>query len=131
MDDSVPLEKDSKLLPDKKEHALKRLESLECKLRLKPDQAPAYDKQMTEMNEMNFSKKLSGEEITMNKGPVHYIPYHAVVGPEKKSTPVRIVFNSSHQLDDYWLKGQNLLNNLFGTNLRSREKEVALKVNFQ
>ena len=30
-----------------------------------------------------------------------------------------------HQLNDYWLKGPDLLNNLFGINLRFREKEVA------
>ena len=42
-------------------------------------------------------------------GPVHYIPNHAVLRPDKKSTPVRIVFNSScafrgHALNDYWKK---------------------------
>ena len=125
-----PWKKDPKLLPDNKEYALKRLESLERKLQLKPKQAQAYDKQMTEMNEMNFSRKLSVEEMTNYKGPVHYIPHHAVIRPEKKSTPVRIVFNSSamykgHQLNDYWLKGPDLLNNLFGINLRFREREVA------
>ena len=125
-----PWKKDPKLLPDNKEYALKRLESLERKLQLKPKQAQAYDKQMTEMNEMKFSRKLSVEEMTNYKGPVHYIPHHAVIRPEKKSTPVRIVFNSSamykgHQLNDYWLKGPDLLNNLFGINLRFREREVA------
>ena len=65
-----------------------------------------------------------------NKGPVHYIPHHAVISPEKKSTPVCVVFNSfsvfqGHKLNDYWMKGP-LLNNLFGVVLRFREKEVAL-----
>ena len=62
---------------------------------------------------------------------MHYIPHHKVVRPEKKSTPVRIVFNSSasyerHKFNDYWLKGPYLLNNLFGVVLRFREKEVAI-----
>ena len=65
------------------------------------------------------------------EGPVHYIPHHAVIRPEKKSTPVRIVFNSSsvfqgHKLNDDWMKGPDSLNNLFDVVLRFREKEVAL-----
>ena len=80
---------------------------------------------------MKFCRKLTEEEDESYKGPVHYIPHHAVVRPEKKSTPVRIVFNSScmfqgHQLNDYWMKGPDMLNNLFGVVLRFREREVAL-----
>ena len=45
-------------------------------------------------------------------------------------TPVRIVFNSSavfqgQRLNDYWMKGPDLLNDLFGVVLRFRENEVA------
>ncbi len=84
-----------------------------------------------EMEALNFARKLSEEEMKNYKGPVHYISHHAVVRPEKKSTPVRIVFNSSsvyqgHKLNDYWKKGLDLLNNLFGAVLRLREKEVAI-----
>ena len=126
-----PWKKDPNLLPDNKQLAVTRLESMERRLKIKPEQAEAYDKQMKEMNEMNFSRKLTTDELKEYKGPVHYIPHHAVLRPEKKSTPVRIVFNSSsvfqgHQLNDYWMKGPDLLNNLFGVNLRFREREVAL-----
>ena len=83
------------------------------------------------METLKFARKLSKEEMENYKGPVHYISHHAVVRPEKKSTPVRIVFNSSsvyqgHKLNDYWKKGPDLLNNLFGVVLRFREKEVAI-----
>lgn len=86
---------------------------------------------MDEMREMNFSRKLSSEELKSYKGPVHYISHHEIVRPEKKSTPIRIVFNSSasykgHRLNDYWMKGPDLLNNLFGVLLRFRENEVAI-----
>ena len=126
-----PWKKDPKLLPDNKSLALKRLEATERRLKSNPDQAKAYDEQMTEMVEMNFCRKLSEDEAKNYKGPVHYTPHHAVVRPEKKSTPVRIVFNSSavfqgHKLNDYWMKGPDLLNNLFGVVLRFREREVAL-----
>ena len=51
--------------------------------------------------------------------------------PDKKSTPVRIVFNSSsafqgHTLNDYWKKGPDLLNGIFGVVLQFRERKVAV-----
>ena len=42
---------------------------------------------MKEMETLRFARKLS-EEMKDYKGPVHCISYHAVVRPEKKSTPV-------------------------------------------
>jgi hypothetical protein len=62
---------------------------------------------------------------------VHYISHHAVIRPEKRSTPVRIVFNNSatyegHTLNDYWYNGPDLLNNLFGVILRFRENPIAI-----
>ena len=126
-----PWKKDPKSLPDNRSLALKRLEGTERRLKSNLNQAKAYEEQMTEMVKMNFCRKLSEDEVRNYKGPVHYIPHHAVIRPEKKITPVRIVFNSSsvfqgHKLNDYWMKGPDLLNNLFGVVLRFREREVAL-----
>ena len=87
---------------------------------------------MKEMIEMKFCRKLTKEEVESYQGPVYYIPHHAVIRPEKKnSTPASIVFNSSsmfqgHQLNDYWMKGPDMLNNPIGVVVRFREKEVAL-----
>ena len=92
-----PWEKDPSSLPDNKNQAVKRLESTERRLSKNPDQATAYDNQMVEMEEIKFARKLSNEEMENYKGPVHYISHQAVLRPElKKSTPVRIVFNSSY-----------------------------------
>ncbi|KAK3736377.1 hypothetical protein QZH41_006148 [Actinostola sp. cb2023] len=126
-----PWKKDPSLLPDNKALATKRLESTERRLKKNPGQGEAYNKQMEEMELMNFSRKLSKEEQEAYQGPVHYIPHHAVLRPDKKSTPVRIVFNSSsvyqgHALNDYWRKGPDLLNGIFGVVLRFREREVAV-----
>ena len=84
-----PWKKDPNLLPDNKLQALKRLETTEPRLQKSPDQALAYDKQMVEMEEMGFARKLSNEEIDHYEGPVQYISHHAVIRPEKRSTPVR------------------------------------------
>lgn len=74
---------------------------------------------MMELVEMNFARKLSNEEVMAYKGPVHYISHHQVVRPEKKTTPILLVFNSSatyqgHRLNDYWMKEPDLLNSLYG-----------------
>ena len=78
----------------------------------------------------NVARKLSKEELTNYTGPTHYIAHHEVLKPESKSTPVRIVFNSSanymgHVLNEYWAKGPDLLNNLLGVLIRFRENRVA------
>ncbi len=83
------------------------------------------------MNTANYSRKLSEEELNSYEGPVHYVSHHGVLRPEKASTPLRIVFNSSavyqgHCLNDYWLKGPDLLNSLFGVIRRFRENQVAV-----
>ena len=128
---SYPWKTDKNLLPNNRSQALKKLEATERRLMKDPASAKEYNKQITEMTELSFARKLSKEEITNHKGPVHYIAHHEVVRPEKKSTPVRIVFNSSasyqgHKLNDYRFKGPDLLNNLFGVVLRFRENEVAI-----
>ena len=50
--------------------------------------------QVEEMEEMKFSSKLTEKEKSEWKGPVHYDAHHAVVRPEKKSTPIRIVLKT-------------------------------------
>lgn len=126
-----PWKKDPSLLPDNKVQALKKLETTERRLQKNPEQALAYDMQMVKMEEMKFARKLSNEEINSYEGPVHYVSHHALIRLEKSSTPVWIVFDSSSvfqgsSLNDYWNKGPDLLNNLFGVVLRFREKEVAI-----
>ena len=128
---NYPWKKSPQHLPDNYSQVLKKMESTERRLSKQPDHAESYDKQMKEMESMNFARKLTKNEIKSWKGPVHYVAHHAVVRPEKKTTPVRIVFNSSasyngHCLNDYWYKGPDVLNNLFGVILRFREREIAV-----
>ena len=126
-----PWRRNPACLPDNYAQVIKKLESTERRLMKNSNYANLYDQQMKEMEEMNFAKKLSKKEIEDWKGPVHYIAHHAVVRPEKKTTPIRIVFNSSasfngHTLNDYWCKGPDLLNSLFGVLLRFRENQIAV-----
>ena len=126
-----PWKRDPSSLPDNYLQVLKKLESTERHLMKQPDHARSYDRQIKEMEDMKFSRKLTEQEKNKWEEPVHYIAHHAVLRPEKKTTPVRIVFNSSasfkgHTLNDYWYKGPDLLNNLFGVVFRFRENAVAV-----
>nr|XP_054757158.1 uncharacterized protein LOC129263265 [Lytechinus pictus] len=118
-----PCCKDPSQLPDNRTKAEKMLFATERKLAKNPQNAEAYGNQIKEMVENNFGRKLSEDESRTYAGPVHYVSHHAVIRPDKKSTPVRIVFNS---LNDYWMKGPNFLNRLFGVLLIFRQHEVAL-----
>ncbi|XP_033646409.1 uncharacterized protein LOC117305639 [Asterias rubens] len=123
--------RDPKELPDNKRQAMAKLLSIEKKLQKEGNNAQLYDDQMKEMEKKRFSRKLSTEEMKKYDGPVHYISHHPVIRPEKKSTPVRIVFNASasfngHRLNDYWEKGPDLLNDLFGVLFRFRQFPIAV-----
>ncbi|XP_068675679.1 uncharacterized protein [Montipora foliosa] len=117
-------------LPDNHKVALAMLASTERRLAKTPVHAAVYDNQVKDMVKGEVARKLSKDEIDNYKGPVHYISHHEALKPDSKSTPVRIVFNSSanymgHVLNDYWAKGPDLLNNLLGVLIRFRENEVA------
>ena len=125
-----PWIKDPMDLPDNRKVALAMLASTERRLAKTPVHATVYDNQVKDMVNREVARKLSKDEIDNYKGPVHYISHHEVLKPDSKSTPVRIVFNSSanymgHVLNDYWAKGPDLLNNLLGVLIRFRENEVA------
>ena len=91
----------------------------------------AYKDQMQDMVQRGIARKLSQHELADFEGPVHYLNHHEVIKPESLSTPLRIVFNSSasfmgHVLNDYWAKGPDFINNLFGILLRFREEQIGL-----
>ena len=125
-----PWIKDPQNLPDNRKVAFAKLITTEKRLRRNPEHAKVYDNQIKDMVTRRVARKLSNTELTLYKGPVHYIGHHEVLKPDSKSTPVRIVFNSSanymgHILNEYWAKGPDLLNNLLGVLIRFRENKVA------
>ncbi|XP_033110761.1 uncharacterized protein LOC117111858 [Anneissia japonica] len=92
-----PWAKDPMHLSNNKVQATKMLNGLERRLKKNEEHGAAYQRQMEEMVEKGFARKLEETEIKQYQGPVHYLPHHAVVRAESKSTPVRIVFNSANK----------------------------------
>ena len=78
----------ARLLPNNYDQVLKKLETTERRLRNNMKHAESYDKQIKEMEEMSFARKLTQEELQSYTGLVHYISHHVVVRPKKKSTLV-------------------------------------------
>lgn len=77
------------------------------------------------------ARTLTNTEINSYEGPVHYISHHEVLKPGSKSTPLQIVFNPSasfmgHVLNNYWMKGPKVLNDLISVLLKFRENQIAL-----
>ena len=125
-----PWIKDPADLPDNRRVALAMLYSTERRLGKNTQHATVYDNQVRDMVQRGVARKLTKEELNNYKGPIYYISHHEVLKPDSKSTPVRIVFNSSanymgHVLNEYWAKGPDLLNSLLGILARFRENEVA------
>lgn len=129
---SYPWIKSPKTLPNNLPACLARLRSTEKRLvKRGVAYAKAYGDQISDMVERGVAKKLTRDEIEEYRGPVHYLPHHEVLKPDSKSTPMRIVFNSSasymgHSLNDYYAKGPDMLCDLFGILLRFRQDLVAI-----
>ena len=75
--------------------------------------------------------KLSAWTFLTYDGFMFYLSHHEVFKPESTTTPCRIVFNSStnfkgYVLNNYWVKGSDLLNNILGILISFLENQVTL-----
>ena len=75
--------------------------------------------------------KLSVRKFLTYDGLVFYLSHHEVFKSESTTTPCRIVFNSStnfkgYVLNNYWVKGSDLLNTILGILISFLENQVTL-----
>ena len=115
-----PWIKDPADLPNNQRAAWGMLTSTEKRLARNPSHAKVYQEQIQDMVDRGVARKLTWKELRTYKGPIHYAAHHEVLRPDSKSTPVRIVFNSSaklmgHTLNEYWAKGPDLVNSSWDT----------------
>ena len=110
---------------DNKKAALATLKATEKRLGQNSAHAAVYRKQIENMIEKGVPSRLRKKEIEDYNGSVCLISHHHVLQAESKTTPRRIVFNSSanfngHVLNEYYAKGLDMLNNLLGVLLTFR-----------
>ena len=129
---SYPWIVDPLKLPDNSHVAKAILNKTEKTLMKEKEWAKSYGEQMEEMISRGAARKLSTKEDMEWEGPKFYINHLAVVNPKSKSTPIRIVFNSSHvyqgiSLNNCLAKGpDSFVNSSIGILLRWREEAVAI-----
>ena len=83
------------LLKDNKGQAIGFQKGIEKKLKKNPDELNQYNAELKKAIDRGYVKKLNDEDLLDWKGPVSYISHHPVYKSESKSTPLRIVCNSS------------------------------------
>ena len=129
---SYPWIIDPAQLPNNYKTAYATLLNTEKILKKDGEWTTKYADQIQDMLDRKVARELSDGELTNWTGPVFYISHLAVKNYKSKSTPVRIVFNSSQvcqgvSLNTALAKGPDgYLNNLLGLLLRWREEEYAV-----
>ena len=118
-------------LPHSRKMALRRLDSL--KKRLSKDQTlhQRYTMQMEKTIEMGHAEQIPVTETSPSCGLKEwYIPHHPVLNP-KKPDKVRIVYDCAasadgKSLNDFLMKGPDLMNSLVGVLLRFRREKIPI-----
>ena len=100
------------------------LKSTEKQLKKKGDEyVEFYSSQINDMLNRKAARRITAEELRDFKGQKYFLTHLGVEKPNSKSTPLRIVFNSSarfkgYSVNDCSMKGPSLLNSLYGVLLR-------------
>ena len=126
-----PWIKDPQILHDNRFAVQKLLEATERRLLKNKANAVIYKEQIDDMLNRKVCRIVSENELNSYNGAKYYMAHHAVLKPDSKSTPVRIVFNTSAlfrgiSLNDCYAKGPDMLNNLMGILLRFRENKIGI-----
>ncbi len=126
----LPWKRDKSLLPDNRSLAEIRLRSLEKSLSKNEEKARMYDNVIKQYVANNWAIPLNEEDLKADGKPIYYLPHHGVYRPDKKSTPLRVVFDPASpfhgvSLNSFLYKGPGLIGNLLGVLLRFREEHVA------
>ena len=127
---NYPWIRDPAELKNNRKVAMAILQSTERRLMRQSDQMILYGQQVDDMLNRKVAREVTEEELSNYRGPQFYLAHHAVLKPESKTTPCRIVFNSSAKfmglsLNDCLAKGPSLLNTLLGILVRFRENRIA------
>ena len=100
------------------------LKSTEKRLRKKGNEYIAfYSSQIDDMLDRKAARRITENELREFKGQKYFLTHLGIEKPNSKSTPLRIVFNSSarfkgYSVNDCSMRGPSLLNSIYGVLLR-------------
>ena len=103
------------------------------KLDKDPEWRNMYENQLKDLIENKVAREISEEELdawSKAGNKCYYTAHQMVLNPSNKSTPIRVVFNSSQKYKGYslnssWDLGPDMTGNLHGILMRFREGIVA------
>ncbi|XP_067049218.1 uncharacterized protein [Acropora muricata] len=126
----LPWKRDHPKLENNYAQAVKRLESIERKLKRDPEKAEAYSTAIDQYVEKGFAEEVL--DLTSGDGSVRYLPHHAVFRADRQTTKCRIVFDASAReqdsvsLSDCVLPGPALQPNLASVLIRFRTHTIGM-----
>ena len=126
----LPWKRDHPKLENNYAQAVKRLESIERKLKRDPEKAEAYTTAINQYVEKGFAEEVL--YLTSGGGSVRYLPHHANFRADRQTTKCRIVFDASAReqdsvsLNDCVLPGPALQPNLASVLIRFRTHRVGM-----
>jgi len=123
-------------LPDNYQLALGRLNSLLKRIQGKPELLQKYDSIIKDQLKKEIIEEVN--DRTEEGCKKHYIPHHAVITPDRKTTKVRIVYDASAKvrkgcksLNECLHRGPVILEDLCGLLIRFRTHKVALTADIE
>ena len=121
---------DTPWLPNNRQTAEARLQSLKRKLKRDENIHRKYREFMENLIQKGYARKMTEEEALRRSQRTWYLPHHGVFHPQKQGK-IRVVFDvaSLHDgvsLNNQLLQGPDLTNNLLGILLRFRQYPKAL-----
>lgn len=124
----LPFKKDVFTMPDTREAALTRLQSLMRKFVKDDAYADRYRQEVNKLFASGYARELKENELSADH--IWYIPHFGVQNPNKPGK-LRLVFDFAAKvngtcLNNYLLTGPDLYNSLWGIMLRFRENKIVI-----
>ena len=121
---------DTTWLPNNKQTAEARLQSLKRKLKRDGNFHRNYREFMENLIQKGYAKRMTEEEAVRRSQRTWYLPHHGVFHPQKQGK-IRVVFDAASlhdrvSLNNQLLQGPDLTNNFLGILLRFRQYPIAL-----
>ena len=97
---------DKKVLVDNKPAVLGVMNSTMRKLNKEPHLSKVYEQQLLDLIKKKFALEVTDDELVKwvdDGGKIYYISHQVALNPSSKSTPIRVVFNSSQKFQGFSL----------------------------
>ena len=130
----IPFKRNPPNLPNNKQVAEKRLQSLQKRLNKDANLKERYTEELNKLLEKGYAEEVPQDD-KRDDGKVWYLPHHPVFNP-KKPEKCRVVFDCAAKyggasLNDHINQGPDLTNKLVGVLLRFRQGKIGFTADIE